>query len=142
MAVVVVAKALGEGTSGTEMAGATAGVVVAPYTVIVCVVVALLPYAPTVPLTVIACTPTSVTRGTHEKTPDVLILLFPNDVPAKLSLREKAEGTKLDAPTVNDVVVPIGTLAPGESSCIESVGPAPTVTACIAEALWPEESYT
>ena len=93
-------------------------------------------------MTVIACTPTSVTRGTHEKTPDVLILLFPSEVPAKLSLSEKAEGEKLDAPTVNDVVVPNGALGPGTSDWMARVGPAPTVTACIAEALWPGESYT
>ncbi len=47
-----------------------------PVTVIVCVALALSPNAPTTPVIVRMCVPTSLGAGTHENCPERLMLLL------------------------------------------------------------------
>ena len=64
-----------------------------PSTAIVCVVEALCPYAPTVPITVSACVPISLVCGVHEKEPERLMLLLETvEAPENLSLTVNAVG--------------------------------------------------
>ena len=70
--------------------------------------------------------------------------MFDIEEPGKLSLTPNAVGEKFVGITVNDVVVPNGTVLPGASSAIVSFGPIPTRTDWLAEALCPDpsEAYT
>lgn len=119
--------------SGTEPPG--------PRTFIVCVVVALWPYAPTTPFIERICVPTSLAEGVHENEPPIVMLPFETVVtPVNVSLTVNAVGTKLMAFTLNDTVCPGETFALGETEGIASDGPAPTKTNTLAELLCPSES--
>lgn len=96
----VEAAALVELAEVAEVAEADAGTIgggtapPGPRTTRVCVVDAVSPYAPTVPIMRRTWFPKSSAPGVHEKSPDALMLLFVMDdfVPVNVSVTEKVVG--------------------------------------------------
>ena len=86
-----------------------------PRTTRVCVVDAVSPYAPTVPIIRRTWVPKSSAPGVHEKSPDELMLLFVRDdfVPVNVSMTEKVVGQYPCAPAAKvtvwpGVILPVG----------------------------------
>jgi hypothetical protein len=98
------------------------------------VVLALAPYAPTTPVTVRTCTPTSLEAGDHENWPERLMLLL-EAVPGNESRTEKPVGKKSLGFAIKVSNCPGETLEPGVSCAIARDGPLPTCTDTDFEAL-------